>query len=58
MNTFADSLPNTEQDQNETVRQEPKAVSDTALVELAKVSDTRGGWVGTKPDTGLGIIPY
>ena len=58
MNTFADSLPNTEQDQNETVRQEPKAVSDTALVELAKVSDTRGGWIGPKSDSGAGFVPY
>lgn len=58
MNTFADNLSNIEQDQNEAVRQDPKPVSDTALVELGKVSDTRGGWFGPKLDQGAGFVPY
>lgn len=38
----------------ETVRQE-KADVDTALVELGKVSDTKGGWLGAKNDSGAGL---
>lgn len=58
MNTFSDTRSNTEQDHVETVRQEPKTVSDAALVELGKVSDTRGGWFGPKVDTGAGLQIY
>jgi hypothetical protein len=58
MNTFSDSLSNREQDKSETVRQEPKPVSDATLVELGKVSDTKGGWVGAKLDAGAGFMPY
>jgi hypothetical protein len=58
MNTFADELSNTKQDRIEPVRQEPGAASDAAIVELGKVSDTRGGWLGSKFDTGLGVMPY
>ena len=38
----------------ETVRQE-KADVDTALVEMGKVSDTKGGWFGAKNDSGAGL---
>jgi hypothetical protein len=58
MNTFADELSNTEPKRSEPVRQEPGAVSDAAIVELGKVSDTRGGFLGSKLDTGLGVRPY
>jgi hypothetical protein len=58
MNTFADNSSNREQDQNETVRQELKPISDATLVDLGKVSETRGGWFGPKEDSGLGFIPY
>lgn len=58
MNTSADNLSNREQDQNEIVRQEPKPASAAALVDLGKVSDTRGGWIGPKFDNGAGFIPY
>ena len=40
----------------ETVRQE-KADVDTALVELGKVSDTKGGWLGAKNDSGA-VLTY
>ena len=34
---------------------EEKANVDTALVELGKVSDTKGGWLGAKNDSGAGL---
>lgn len=60
MNTFSDTRSNTEQDQVETARQEPKtaSVSETQLVQLGKVSDTQGGWLGVKLDVGAGFITY
>lgn len=58
MNTFADELSNTEQGRSEPVHQEPQAAADSAIVELGRVSDTRGGWLGVKTDTGLGVMPY
>lgn len=58
MNTSSDTLSNKEQDQVETARQEPQPVSQTELVQLGKVSDTHGGWLGSKPDVGLGFITY
>lgn len=38
----------------EAARQE-KAAGDTTLVELGKVSDTKGGWLGAKIDAGAGL---
>lgn len=58
MNTFADNLSNREQDQNESARRETKLLSDAPLVELGKVSETRGGWFGPKLDVGAGFVPY
>ena len=58
MNTFADNLSNREQDQKEPAPQELKLVSDATLVELGKVSETRGGWFGPKLDVGAGFVPY
>jgi len=58
MHAFSDTRSNREKDQMETVRQEPTPVLDDALVELGKVSDTKGGWIGPKVDTGAGFLPY
>lgn len=58
MNNISDTLSNKESDKVETVRQEPKPTSDAVLVELGKVSDTQGGWVGPKTDTGMGFEAY
>ena len=58
MNTFSETRSITEHDQVETARQEPKTESDTALVELGKVSNTQGGWLGVKFDVGAGFITY
>jgi hypothetical protein len=58
MKTIADKLTTTEQQQAESARLEPKPESDTAVIELGKVSDTRGGWLGSKLDVGSGFMPY
>jgi hypothetical protein len=58
MNAVSDTLLNRAEDKVETSRQEQKTESDTALVELGKVSDTRGGWVGAKSDAGAGFTVY
>ena len=58
MNTLADTRSSKEQDQVESVRQDAEPVSDAALVELGKVSDTKGGWIGVKPDSGFGVTNY
>jgi hypothetical protein len=58
MNTLSDPRSSREQDQVESVRQEAEPVSDATLVELGKVSDTQGGWVGAKYDSGAGFTYY
>lgn len=58
MNSLSDTRSDKEQNQVEAVRQETEIVSDTALVELGKVSDTQGGWLGTKMDSGNGFQNY
>lgn len=58
MHALSDTRSNGEKDQMETVRREPNPVLDEALVELGKVSDTKGGWIGPKVDTGMGFLPY
>lgn len=57
MNTSSDSGSNTERDQLESARQDADP-ADAALLELGKVSDTRGGWLGVKLDVGTGFITY
>lgn len=58
MNTPSDTRSSREQDQVESVRQDAEPVSDATLVELGKVSDTQGGWVGAKYDSGAGFTYY
>jgi hypothetical protein len=58
MNTSADTRSSKEQDQIESGRQDATPASDATLVELGKVSDTKGGWVGAKPDSGFGATNY
>lgn len=57
MNSGTDNLLVVTEEKVETAREE-KAELDTALVELGKVSDTRGGWLGAKLDSGAGLIIY
>jgi len=58
MNTFSDLRSSTEQDQIESLRQERSTAPAAALMELGKVSDTKGGWLGSKVDVGMGFLTY
>ena len=58
MNTTADTLLNGAEEKIETAREEPQPAPDAALIELGKVSDTKGGWYGFKPDSGAGFTTY
>jgi hypothetical protein len=58
MKNLSDTPSSKEQNQVESGRQEAEPVADATLVELGKVSDTQGGWVGPKPDTGAGFAVY
>lgn len=58
MNAAADTLSTKAEDKVEIARAEPKAGAEDALVELGKVSDTQGGWFGSKADAGMGFAVY
>lgn len=58
MNATAETLVKTAEENVEAAREESEAVPDAALIELGKVSDTRGGWFGSKIDSGMGFITY
>jgi hypothetical protein len=58
MNTFSDPGFTKERHQIETARQERNTASEAALVELGKVSNTQGGWLGIKTDVGMGFLTY
>jgi hypothetical protein len=58
MNTLADTRSGKEQEQVEAGRQDAEPVQDAALLELGRVSDTQGGWLGTKYDSGAGFQTY
>lgn len=55
MNSGSETLLVRVEDNIEASRQE-KTDTDTALVELGKVSDTQGGFFGTKFDSGNGLV--
>lgn len=57
MNISSDDLLVRAEEKVETTRQE-KTEQETALVELGKVSETKGGWIGPKLDTGAGLQAY
>ena len=57
MNIGSDDLLVTAEEKVEATRPE-KTEQDAALVELGKVSDTKGGWVGSKMDSGAGLVAY
>ncbi|MGH8295178.1 MAG: hypothetical protein ACRETZ_06745 [Steroidobacteraceae bacterium] len=58
MNTAADTVSNRAEDKPGLTTEEQKPATDGALVELGKVSDTQGGWVGFKTDVGMGFSAY
>ena len=55
MNSNADTVLNSADDKVEADRQGEQTEVSAEVVELGKVSDTRGGWLGYKVDTGLGV---
>ena len=58
MNTSADSRSNIAHDQLEAARQNTEPAADATLLELGKVSDTRGGFLGMKLDVGHGFMTF
>jgi hypothetical protein len=58
MNTASDTLPNSAEEKVETTREESQPAPKPELIELGKVSDTKGGWVGVKMDSGAGFTTY
>ncbi|HEY7889180.1 MAG TPA: hypothetical protein VIC29_13245 [Steroidobacteraceae bacterium] len=57
MNTGSDNLLVRAEEKVDTAREE-KVEVDSALVELGKVSDTQGGWLGFKMDSGAGFMVH
>jgi len=58
MNTVSDTLLTTDEDTVRTAGQEQRTAPESQLVEIGKVSDTSGGWLGLKLDVGLGFVAY
>ncbi len=58
MSAVSETVLNTSDDKVETTHQEQKTEPNAELVELGKVSDTRGGWLGSKYDAGVGFTVY
>ena len=59
MNTISDTLLHDTEEKADIVRQErQKAELHAPLVELGKVSDTKGSFIGAKFDTGSGFVYY
>lgn len=57
MNTSSDDLLVRAEERIEATREE-KTEQDATLVELGKVSETKGGWIGAKVDNGAGLTVY
>ena len=55
MNPVSDVVLNSSQDEINVGRQETTELN-TELVELGKVSDTRGGFFGGKSEPGFGLV--
>jgi len=58
MSSVSDTVVDSADDQAQTAGQEPNSEPEDELVELGKVSDTRGGWLGSKADSGMGFTSY
>ena len=58
MNSASDTLLNNTENQVESAREETLAEPSSTLVDLGRVSDTKGGWIGSKPDSGAGLQAY
>lgn len=58
MNSSSDTLLNKAEGQVESAREETEAEPGATLVELGRVTETKGGWWGAKLDTGAGLQIY
>lgn len=58
MNSASDTLLNKTEDQVASACEETLVEQSTTLVDLGRVSDTKGGWIGSKPDSGAGLQAY
>lgn len=58
MSSVPETVLNSADDEVKAASQEQKAEANAEVIELGKVSDTRGGWFGTKLDTGAGFQTY
>lgn len=54
----SESLLGRADDKAEATGQEQKIELDAELVEMGKVTDTKGGWIGFKTDSGAGLLYY
>lgn len=57
MNSASDTLLDKTEDNVESA-QEKQAEPSATLVDLGRVSDTKGGWIGSKTDSGAGLQVY
>lgn len=57
MNAAADTLLKSAENEDQTARRE-EGQPDAQLVEMGRVSDTKGGWFGSKADVGVGFQVY
>jgi len=58
MKSASETLLNKAEDQVEAARREDQAEPSTTLMELGRVTETKGGWAGAKFDTGAGLQFY
>lgn len=58
MNSASDTLLNNTEDQVGSACEETRVEQITTLVDLGRVSDTKGGWIGSKQDSGAGLQVY
>jgi hypothetical protein len=58
MSSVPDTVLNTSDDKIETARRQQQTELNAEVVELGKVSETRGGWIGVKSDIGAGFTTY
>ena len=58
MNDTSDTLVNGAQEKVEPTPPQAPQPQTAELVELGKVSDTKGGWWGVKMDSGAGFTTY
>ena len=58
MKSASETLLNKAEDQVEAARREDQAKPSATLVELGRVTETKGSWFGVKFDSGAGLQVY